>query len=334
LSNSEQKDLLTFRIPENLEGQRLDKALASHPLIGSRSKAAQLIENGSVHKKQSATKIKASMIARTGEEYQIVLPPPEPVELIPLDLDLDIVFEDEHLLVINKPAGLVVHPAAGHAQDTLVNALIHKIENFSMGFGEKRPGIVHRLDKDTSGLLVVAKNDGVQAHLVSQFKARTVSRLYRAIVLGVPKKKEDVIESLLARHPKQRKKFASVRANTGSASTGKKAITHYKTIRTYSTELSLLECRLKTGRTHQIRIHMSELGHPLVGDKLYGNSSRENKLRPALIKDEVLALDRLGLHAAELGFIHPVSGKDLFFRAPWPKDLLSLLKVLGWSDVE
>ncbi len=266
-SNADFQDLLLLRIPEDLEGQRLDKALSSHPLIGSRSKAVQLIEQGRVQLNGNV-KIKSSSTVRSGDEYSIALPTPEPTELIPLELELDIIFEDEDLLVVNKPAGLVVHPAAGHAQDTLVNALIHKVKNFSMGFGEVRPGIVHRLDKDTSGLLVVAKNDVTQDGLVNQFKARTVQRLYRALVIGHPKNDSDILESYLLRHPTQRKKFASVRESVGAKQKGKKAITHYQVIERHELGVSLVECRLKTGRTHQIRIHLSELGHPSIGDSV------------------------------------------------------------------
>lgn len=327
---SNARDLLVLRIPQQMEGERLDKALSHHPLIGSRSKASLLLEQNRV--KGPKAKLKASYAVKTGEMYEIELPPPAPIELQPLELALDIVYEDEDLLVVNKPAGLVVHPAAGHAQDTLVNALIHRVKNFSMGFGEARPGIVHRLDKDTSGLLVVAKNDFTQEGLVKQFKARSVSRRYLCIVLSQPRQHQGVIESHLLRHPTQRKKFASEKLHPGQSPKGKKAITHYKLLKTHQGEISLLECRLQTGRTHQIRVHMSEQGTPIVGDKIYGSPSREKKLNKSL-RQKIETLQRIGLHASELGFLHPRTGQELFFKASWPEDLRSLITEVGWENV-
>lgn len=332
MSKPENQDSLRLRIPEDLEGQRLDKALSHHPLIGSRSKATQLIDAGAVV--GAKRKLKPSSPVKCGEEYIVTLPEPPRLELTAVDLNLEIVYEDEDLLVVNKPAGLVVHPAAGHAQDTLVNGLIHQVKNFSMGFGEARPGIVHRLDKDTCGLLVVAKNDYTQAALVTQFKARQVSRLYRAIILGRPKQDAGRIESYLLRHPVHRKKFASEKVQAGQSPKGKLAITEYKQLASHFDELSLIECRLKTGRTHQIRVHLSELGHPIVGDPIYGSKTRENKIKSAVLKTTIKNISGIGLQAVELGFVHPRSNKELFFKVSWAENLLPLLQIVGWADVE
>lgn len=332
MSSSELKDIFKLKIPDDLSGQRLDKALSHHPLIGSRSKAIQLIESGSI--KGPKTKLKASSSVRAGEEYEITIPKTVPLELQAIDLKLELVYEDDDLVVVNKPAGLVVHPAAGHAQDTLVNGLIYQVKNFSMGFNEPRPGIVHRLDKDTSGLLVVAKNDYAQDALVRQFKDRSVSRLYRAIVLGRPQRDQARIETYLHRHPVNRKKFASEKNVETRAPKGKIAITNYKLIETYNQELSLLECRLETGRTHQIRVHLSELGHPVVGDPIYGSKTRENRIKSLKIRTQVKEIKGIGLQAIELGFKHPRSGEDLFFKTKWAENLRPLIHELGWSHVE
>lgn len=304
------------------EGARLDKFLSSVPDIGTRTRAAQLIANGLVTR--SGAQLKSSYRVQSGDHFEIRIPPPEPSDLQPLHLPLEIVFEDDDCLVLMKPAGLVVHPAAGHAQDTLVNALIGQVNNLAMGFGERRPGIVHRLDKDTSGLLVVAKNDKSQEALADQFKKRTVRRHYWALVYGTPKQKKKTIESLLARHPTQRKRFCS-------RPVGKRAVTHYEVLAS-SAGLSLLRCRLETGRTHQIRVHLSELGHPIVGDRIYGS----NRPLLALGKEwqvQISAMARIGLHAYELGFALPSSGVFKQFFAPWPEDIRPLIDRLGMMNV-
>ena len=315
-------------ISADLAGQRLDKALAQHPQIHSRTRAAKLIESQAVQKEGRS--VKPSQLTALGETYQIFFPPPESSTLEPLDLPLDILFEDEDLLVVNKPAGLVVHPAAGHAQDTLVNALIHHTQTLAMGFGEQRPGIVHRLDKDTSGVLVVAKTDLIQNHLAAQFKARTIHRIYWAIVHGQPAPQQNVIESYLRRHPNDRKRFASEKLVPGQEPTGKRARTHYATLYNHLLGLSLLRCRLETGRTHQIRVHLSEMGHPLVGDTLYGAKTYLPRIKSLTIREVLHSLNRIGLHAAELGFIHPRTQQSLIFKAPWANDLKDLLTLLEW----
>lgn len=314
-------------VSEEHSGLRLDKFLSLTNAIASRSRAAQLIEAGRVRWAKSSSTVapKASYKVRPGDEFDIDVPDDAADQhLEPWDLPLEIFYQDNDCAVINKPAGLVVHPAAGHAQDTLVNALIHHLTHLSMGFAEKRPGIVHRLDKDTSGILVVAKNDFAHEALSKQFKEKSVHRIYWALVYGQPSKKEGTIISNLGRHPTNRKKFCS-------REQGKRAVTHYKVLRA-SHHISLLQCRLETGRTHQIRVHLSEMGHPIVADRIYG-SSRWIKILPQRLRQLVEDLPRIGLHACELGFTHPHSNERLTFKADWPADLQPLVKELGFDEI-
>jgi 23S rRNA pseudouridine1911/1915/1917 synthase len=242
--------------------------------------------------------------------------------LAPYPLPLDIIYEDSDLLVVNKPAGLVGHPAVGHEQDTLVNALIYHTKNLSMK-NEERPGIVHRIDKETSGLLVVAKNDVTHENLSLQFKNKTTHRVYYAIIEGRPQKASGHIESYLVRHPKDRKKYCShriINKDPQVSPTGKWASTHYTVLQS-SQSKSLLEIKLETGRTHQIRVHMQELGHPLVGDTLYGFSSKKMK---------ELNIHRFFLHAAQLGFIHPHTKESMIFKVDWPEIDLRTIKKWGF----
>lgn len=322
MSISDSHSQLKLTVQDRATGLRLDKFLSDQAEIGSRSKAAKLIEMNLVSKNGSS--LKASYRVQAGDRLLVQLPPPTPTDLQPLDLALDIAYQDSDCLVVNKPAGLVVHPAAGHAQDTLVNALVGQVKELSMGFGEHRPGIVHRLDKATSGLLVVAKNDFAHEKLAQQFKHKTVLRHYWALVYGEPKSKKKTIESLLGRHPTQRKRFCSQK-------TGKRAVTHYEVLQSKS-GISLLRCRLETGRTHQIRVHLSELGHAIVGDRLYGSTRPPQSLGKSL-RANVEAWNRIGLHAYELGFTHPRRDEVLKFFASWPDDLKELINQLEFWDV-
>lgn len=313
---------------------RLDRYLASWTEIQSRSRAAQLIDDGCVQVNGKAAK--ASLILKSGDQVLVRFPDVKASELAPYALDLDVVHEDEDLLVVNKPAGLVVHPAAGHASDTLVNALIAQAKNLSMGFGENRPGIVHRLDKETSGLLVVAKNDRTQESLAQQFKAREILRSYQAVAFGVPLKEQGSMTSWLARHPVDRKRFASVlgsdrnplRDPDPESPAGKWAVTNFRKLKSQH-QLTLFELKLETGRTHQIRVHLSEMGHPLVGDSLYGADRKLKSLPSTHIRNQIQSLDRFLLHARELGFKHPSTSKDLHFHVDWPAPDLALLKEWG-----
>ncbi len=310
---------MEFFVPETSAGQRLDQFLAQVQAIQSRTKALFLIESARVFLNHKLAK--ASTRLQGGDHISVHLPPPRPTELVPLKMDLDITFEDEDLIVVNKPSGLVVHPAHGHEQDTLVNALLAHTTQLSLRFGEQRPGIVHRIDKETSGLLVVAKNDFAHEHLSSQFKNKTTHRIYEALVFGQLKKSHGTVKSSLARHEKDRKKFASLKP--GHEELGKSAITHYKVLKSDS-KLSLVQLKLETGRTHQIRVHMSDLQHPLVGDNLYG-ADRKWKTLSLTWQEKFKSFQRFFLHAKELGFEHPRTKTALIFQQEWPEDEKKIL---------
>lgn len=310
---------------EEASGQRLDKYLSEKPGILSRSKATALITAGLVT--VNGRTLKPSAVISNGDKIEYCLPELAPSGLQPLDLKLDVVYEDSAVIVINKPSGLVVHPAAGHRQDTLVNALLHHTDDLSAGFDEQRPGIVHRLDKDTSGLLVVAKTEKAQVSLANQFKERTTKRVYQAVVFGVPKNQSGRIESFLGRNENERKRFSSVTRG------GKKAITNYRVLsHGNGSDTSLMELVLETGRTHQIRIHLSELGHPIIGDWLYGRRARIKGLKSVSTRELVEALPRFLLHAQQLAFLHPDTELPMSFEVGWPKDMFPLLAEMGYPQ--
>ncbi len=309
-------------LPED-SGQRIDKYLAALEEISSRNYAKNLLDKKLVF--VNGKSVKASFILSSGQTIEIDLPEVSEATLLPYDFKLDILFEDADLLIINKPSGLVVHPSAGHQQDTLVNALLAHTRDLSMK-NEMRPGIVHRIDKETSGLLVVAKNDRSHEHLSLQFKNKTSHRIYYALLDGQVPRINGVCRSFLARHPFDRKRYASVKENNkiisdpdAALTLGKWAVTHYTKMAQHS-HMSYVKVRLETGRTHQIRVHMSELGHPLVGDTLYGYSIKKKK---------ELGLERFFLHAAELGFVHPRTGESLLFKVGWPS--ADSLKLFGFG---
>lgn len=300
---------------------RLDKWLTLFEPVSSRSRAAQLIDQGLVT--LNGGTLKASYKVQPHSVIVVRIPESPPQELQPLDQPLEILFQDSDVVVVNKPAGLVMHPAAGHAQDTLVNILLHHVDSLSMGFNEQRPGIVHRLDRDTSGVLVVAKNDSAHRALAEQFRDKTAHRIYHALVHGVPSRPRGTLTSHLARHPQDRKRFASSKNGLG-----KYAVTHYEMLESVPAKIALVQCRLETGRTHQIRVHMSEAGHPLIGDVLYG---RKSPGKDAVKLDQDLG--RLGLHAAELGFTHPRTHEKMFFQQPWPAAMISFAHAKGFKHV-
>lgn len=305
-------------ITPELAGERIDKIVATLPEVSSRSRALQLIDQG--HVTLQSKIVKASLKAREGCVFQIVIPnEKKDVGLTKYDHPLDILYEDDDVIVLNKPAGLVVHPSVGHSENTLVNALLNHTENLSMGFNETRPGIVHRLDKDTSGLLVVCKNNRAHENIALQFKNRSTHRLYWALVFGRPSFQTRRVETLLGRHPNNRKKFANVKVG------GKKAITNITTLKT-NNGLSHLQLKLDTGRTHQIRVHVSELGYPIIGDHLYSGGKKTGTVSKEL-RSEIESLNRIGLHAKELGFNHPTTKKDLFFSTEWPSDLQKIVSL-------
>lgn len=317
-----------------MAGLRLDKALALVPEVGTRSRASHLLEAQSVFLNGKIAK--ASAAVKENDLIEISLPEASPSSLQPYDLKLDVLFEDKDLIVINKPSGLVVHPAAGHAQDTLVNALLAHTDDLSMKFGEERPGIVHRLDKETSGIIVVAKNDQTHEALTAQFKERSTHRVYYAVCLGTAKNLSGTIKSFLARHPVDRKRYASVlnedrkplQDQDDPPLTGKWAVTHYEVLSRKS-GLSYLKLKLETGRTHQIRVHLSENGLPIAGDELYGANKKIKNIEAKGTQEDVRHLSRFLLHAAELAFTHPRTQERMSFKQDWPEDLRLLLKKWG-----
>jgi 23S rRNA pseudouridine1911/1915/1917 synthase len=284
----------------------------------SRERLKTLIRSGAVEAEGKAVRDPAIKV-HGKENLRVAVPEPAPAHNEPRDIPLEIVFEDEHLLVVDKPAGLVVHPAAGNLDGTLVNALLHHCGGSLSGIGGvARPGIVHRIDKDTSGLLVVAKTDVAHEGLAKQFAAHSIDRRYLAIVSGVPRVGEGKVDAPLARSAANRKKIAIV-----EGSRGKRAVTHWKRLKVLK-DAALVECRLETGRTHQVRVHMASIGHPLVGDPIYG---RSGKTHGKLLKE--LGFHRQALHAAELGFTHPVTKHRLSFSSPMPPDMQELMRALG-----
>ena len=309
---------IDVRLAAAHSGWRLDRALAAAVPTMSRERLKSLIRSGALEAGGRAVRDPATKV-KGDERFRLAVPDPAPAHNLPQDIPLAIVFEDEHLLVVDKPAGLVVHPAAGNRDGTLVNALLHHCAGKLSGIGGvARPGIVHRIDKDTSGLLVIAKTDVAHEGLARQFAAHSIDRRYLAIVSGVPKTAQGTIDAPLARSAANRKKIAIV-----EGSRGKRAVTHWKRLKALK-DAALVECRLETGRTHQVRVHMASIGHPLVGDPVYG---RSGKTHGKLLK--TLGFHRQALHAAELGFVHPVSRRRLSFASPMPPDMQELMAALG-----
>jgi 23S rRNA pseudouridine1911/1915/1917 synthase len=309
---------IDVRLDAAHSGWRLDRALADAVPTLSRERLKALIRSGAVEAKGSLIRDPASKV-KGDESLRILVPEPAPAHNEPQDIPLTIIFEDEHLLVVDKPAGLVVHPAAGNLDGTLVNALLHHCAGKLSGIGGvARPGIVHRIDKDTSGLLVVAKTDVAHERLAKQFAAHSIDRHYLAIVSGVPKASEGKIDASLARSAANRKKIAVVEGHRG-----RKAVTYWKRLEALK-DSALVECRLETGRTHQVRVHMASIGHPLLGDPVYG---RSGKMHGKVLKE--LGFHRQALHAAELGFTHPVTKSRLSFSSPMPPDMQELKQALG-----
>jgi 23S rRNA pseudouridine1911/1915/1917 synthase len=294
-------------------GQRLDKALAEASCL-SRERIKALLGEGRVAL-SGKTVGQASLKPASGTPFVIRVPEAIPAEAEAQDIPLNVVFEDEHLIVIDKPAGLVVHPAAGNLDGTLVNALLHHCRGQLSGIGGvARPGIIHRIDKDTSGLLVVAKTDAAHEGLARQFADHSIERAYRAVVNGHPRPPAGTVRGALARSSVNRKKMALV-----DDGRGKHAVTHYRTLETLR-DAALIECRLETGRTHQVRVHMASIGHMLLGDPVYGRTPP--RLRPIL---SALGFQRQALHAAELGFVHPITGKSLRFISEIPGDMITVI---------
>jgi 23S rRNA pseudouridine1911/1915/1917 synthase len=303
-----------FTVGPAAEGQRLDQFLAGQELPHSRSQIKRRIDEGEVQVNGAAAK--AARRLRAGDRVTFSPPPPAPATPQAEAIPLQVLHEDAHLIVVVKPAGLVVHPAAGHAAGTLVNALLHRCRDLQGIGGELRPGIVHRLDRDTSGVMVVAKDEPTLLGLQAQFKRHTLRRAYVALVDGVLAADAGRFETLYGRHPVHRKRF------TTKVTAGRTAVTNWRVLERLA-GATLVEARLETGRTHQIRVHFREHGHPLVGDRVYGRPARDPAVRAA-----AAALGRQALHARELGFRHPVTGAELHFETPVPADLQAAIDAL------
>lgn len=331
MSDPKISDTHTARVEESDEGTRLDAFLATRFPVFSRNRIKDLILAGAVSV-EGASNVTPKYRVRSGES--IILSAPEPVEAEPQgqDIPLDILYEDEHLIVINKPAGLVVHPAPGNEDGTLVNALIHHCGDSLRGIGGvRRPGIVHRLDKDTSGVMVAAKTEQAHNGLATQFadhgRSGPLQREYTALVWGIPNPLRATVETLIGRDPGNRLKQSVLRSG------GREAITHYLVTDKLGGEtfsVAEVACALETGRTHQIRVHMAHVGHPILGDGLYGSgfATKINTL-PEPAQDALRALARQALHASVLGFEHPATGEEMRFETPLPSDMQALRDALA-----
>ena len=307
--------IIDVQLGSDHAGWRLDRALAAAVPTMSRERLKSLIRSGAL---DPAVRDPATKVTGT-EVFRLAVPEPEPAHNEPQDIPLTIVFEDEHLLVVDKAGGLVVHPAAGNRDRTLVNALLHHCGASLSGIGGvARPGIVHRIDKDTSGLLVVAKTDVAHEGLAKQFARHSIERRYLAIVSGVPRTAAGTVDAPLARSSANRKKIAVVKDGRG-----KRAVTHWKRLELLR-DAAMVECRLETGRTHQVRVHMASIGHPLLGDSVYGGVGKTHR---KLLSE--LDFHRQALHAAGLGFIHPVTRNRLSFESGMPADMQELFSALG-----
>ena len=308
--------IIEARVSSQADGWRLDRALADAVPTLSRERLKVLINGGAVSDPAGTLHRDPSRKAVGGALFNVAVPDPVPAHNAAQDIELDVVYEDDHMIVIDKQAGLVVHPAAGNLDGTLVNALLHHCGGSLSGIGGvARPGIVHRIDKDTSGLMLAAKTDRAHEGLAKQFADHSIERRYKAIVQGQPAPPNGKVDAPLARSSTDRKKVAVVEG-------GKRAVTHFKTLKMLK-KAALVECRLETGRTHQVRVHMASIGHPLLGDPVYGRTKQGHR------EDlETLNFRRQALHAAVLGFIHPVKSIALSFESRMPADMQELFDTL------
>ena len=311
-----------YHVQKEHRGTRLDQFLISATEDMSRTYLQRLIRNGDVTINDKVMK-QPSYLLRDGDRVCLTLPPPRPLDTIaPENIPLDILHEDSHLLVLNKPAGMLVHPANDVNVGTLVNALLAHCTDLSGIGGVERPGIVHRLDKDTSGVLVVAKTDVVHRGLSAQFEKHNITRQYIAVVCGVPAEAIGTIDAHIARSRRDRRRMTTIK--TG----GRHAVTHYEVLERYP-QFALVQLTLETGRLHQIRVHLQHIGHPVVGDAVYGGEQRAlNDAETAKLKQALAKLKRQALHARLLGFTHPVTGENLTFSAPMPKDMQQVVDAL------
>jgi 23S rRNA pseudouridine1911/1915/1917 synthase len=305
-----------FVVTEAEQGSRLDLFLALREADLSRSQIKKAIEEGRVAV-NCACRMRPGARLKTGDVVCLIRTPPEEYHLIPEDIPLQVLYEDKSIIVLVKPAGMVVHPAAGNYRGTLVHALQHHCKDLSGIGGVLRPGIVHRLDKDTSGLMVVAKSDQAHESLTGQFKGRVVTKKYKALVYGNIRGEEGVINLPIGRHPSDRKKMST------RSRRGKEAVTRWKVAERFGA-LTLLDVEIDTGRTHQIRVHLNAIGYPVVGDTVYGNSRRIHAVGDSDIRARLERVTRQILHAATIGFHHPVTGEFMTFSSPLPEDMDNL----------
>jgi len=320
------KNILNIVVPVSFNDYRIDKFLQSKITELSRTRLQSLIYDGEVKLNNAIIDSPAKKI-KEKDEIKINFPAPKKTLIMPNKISLNILYDDEDIIVINKSSGVVVHPGAGNYENTIVNGLLYKYQNkLSSVGGRLRPGIVHRIDKDTSGVIVVAKNDDAHIHLSKQFSQHTIKRTYETIIWGSLKPQIGIIREKISRSTRNRQLMA-VRKEKG-----KMAITNYKTLKIFQNsdlpKISLVECKLETGRTHQIRVHMNFKGNPIIGDKSYGKLRKKFKKINPIIEKKINCFNRQALHAKSLGFIHPSSEKEIFFEAKRPKDFEELIKSL------
>ena len=299
---------IVMEITPEMEGERIDKCISNYLESLSRSYIQKIIKDGKAYVNDAV--VKANYKVKVDDKVQFEIPDCEEPDIPPQDIPLDILYEDKDILIVNKPKDMVVHPAPGHYEGTLVNAIMFHCKDESSGInGVLRPGIVHRIDKDTTGSIIICKNDEAHRKIAQQLKEHSITRKYRAIVYGRIMEEEGTVNAPIGRHPTDRKKMAINEKN------GKPAVTHYKVLERFD-KYTYIECQLETGRTHQIRVHMTSIGHPLLGDEVYGNAKCPFKLEGQT------------LHAMTIGFIHPTTGEYVEYEAPLPEYFEHLLQIL------
>ena len=325
------KDIFNITVPLNSHGYRIDKFLQSQINELSRTRLQALIHDGQV-KINNIIINSASKKIKEEDQIKVNFPPSKETLIKPNKIPLDILYDDDDIIIINKSPGVVIHPGAGNYEDTIVNGILFKYKNNLSSIGGKlRPGIVHRIDKDTSGVIVVAKNDNAHINLSKQFSDHSIKRVYEALVWGSLKPQNGKISEKISRSVKNRQ-LMTVRKEKG-----KMAITNYKTLEIFQNlnlpKISLIECQLETGRTHQIRVHMNFKGNPILGDKSYGKTKKKFKMIEANVEKQINNFARQALHAKSLGFIHPKTEKEIFFEAERPKDFNALIKNLKKASI-